>query len=159
MRNQPITRPVSQRAALCFRAVALLLTLLLVAIPAGAEVLLDYRQKVMESAHRHLKAVGYILVDGVEMRDHLPVHTRALEDFSQVLPELFPARSRHMKSDALDEIWRSPTAFLEQARNHQQRQQALATAVSQQRWKAAQDAYYQVLKACKGCHRKFKRES
>ena len=130
------------------------LGLLLPSVALADPALTQYRQRVMEGANQHLKAVKSLVLQGVPLQDQLPAHLDALAAFSRQLPDLFPAGSQG--GDARQEIWRDRAAFLEAVRRNGDAVRTLGDAVRRGDGAAMGKGYYAVLDGCKGCHRDFR---
>jgi cytochrome c556 len=133
-----------------------LLFLLPAANAAGTAGLVEYRSRVMEGAQRHLRAAASIVNDGVELPAHLAEHARALQAFSRMIPEMFPAGSHGAGSDASPEIWQRWEGFTALAQRLGKNAAVLEeTAMDDKRRK---QAYTDVLETCRACHREFRKQ-
>ena len=134
----------------------LIITTLLMTLPASADPRVDYRVSVMEGAHRHLKAIKSIVIDGAPQRQHLDAHVRALIDFGIMLPGLFPRASDGPQSEASTKIWQNPAEFRAAITQLEKSLVTLQQAASHGDGRQRTSAYYATLDACKNCHHQFR---
>lgn len=125
-------------------------------LAAPVDDLVEYRVRVMESAHRQLQAASSIAVDGVPLTHHLAAHARSLKTFSTLIPELFPPGSRTAKSEAKPEIWQRWDDFIALAHRLGDNADALERAARDGNRKAMAQAYRDTLDSCRACHREFR---
>jgi len=137
------------------RILALSLLVASACATAANQPMLEYREKTMEAAHNHLKAISEIVVHGVPMRQQLPAHARALADFSSMLADLFPPGSQGNEASPL--IWKQWEEFVrDDVKMMRQASDDLLRAIDSGDLTKITDQYYQTLEACKHCHRNYR---
>lgn len=135
----------------------LLLLILPMALPAAtADDMVQYRVQMMETAHRHLKALAAIADGRVPLGHHATEHARALQAFGRLLPDLFPRGSLTPGSEARPEIWQRWPHFTTVIARFTTTTDALMAAAAAGDPARLRLAYDNTLEACKGCHREFR---
>jgi len=140
----------------------LILSLLIAASAPAADPAPDkvvaYRQTLMSSTGRHMKAIGMIVKGEIDRPQDLEGHAAALHAASRDLTTLFPPTTGpdKLKTDAKAEVWTRWTDFETAAKAFETETAALLEAARKKDIDAFKAQFGKVGDSCGGCHEPFK---
>lgn len=111
-----------------------------------------YRQHSMKAASSHMKAIGDLLRHEIPFRHQLAMHTRAMAEFAEGIPDLFPKDADYFESEASDTIWENWDDFRKRAGETAAAARAVEKAFTDKHMSGASDSYSRLRRSCKGCH-------
>lgn len=121
---------------------------------AGA---IKYRQNVMKSQEGHFGAMGGIVQRQVPYQAHLAVHAAAIHGTSKMIPQMFPEGSGTGETRAKPEIWQQQAKFEQAAKKLEEESAKLVEIAQGGDMKQITVQFLAVGKACKACHRSFRK--
>ena len=119
--------------------------------------IIKYRQNVMESQAGHFGAMGGIVQGQVPYRGHLAVHAAAIHGTSKMIPQMFPEGSGTGETRAKPEIWQQWSEFEQAAKKLQEESARLVEIAQSGDMKQITAQFLAVGKACKACHKPFRK--
>ena len=126
------------------------------------ETIIKYRQGHLAAMGGHINAVFQMFSETEIPAKRMGEHARALVALTNALQEdleaMFPQGSGKGKTDALPEVWEDWEAFSEAADKAKSAAADVAAALDAQDNAAFGAAMKDMGGACKGCHKKFRKE-
>ncbi len=123
----------------------------------NTEAVIAYRQSVMKSIGGHFGAIANILKGRlVEYQDQLGAHARAIHEVSPFILSLFPEGTEFPDTRAKPEIWEQWSDFELAADKMIQASAKLEHATEGGNIRGIIDAFGELGKTCKGCHREYR---
>lgn len=123
----------------------------------AAEGVIKYRQSVMKSHEAHMGAMGRIVQGQVPFTEHVAGHAAAIRSTSKMIPQIFPEGSGTGETRAKPEIWQKWSQFEQAAQRLQQESAKLVQIAEDGDLKQITSQFLAVAKACKGCHKSFRK--
>ncbi len=139
-------------------ALTLCLPLAAGADEAAPENYIKYRQQYMTALGGHVGASAQIVRGRVAPEGHLARHAAAIAELTRDLTVLFPEDSDFGETEAKENIWSEWKAFQQAARRAARAGEAFQAAVQGGDKAAIGRAFADLGKACKGCHKKFRKK-
>jgi cytochrome c556 len=136
-----------------------LITAVLVAGAVQAEEpenYIKYRKAMMKAIGGHSSAASQIVRGKVAPEGDLLMHALALAELSRNLTRLFPEGSDFGETRAKQEIWDQWARFEEAAENSKKATADFAAAAAGRNSAQIANAFKNVGKSCKGCHKDFR---
>jgi cytochrome c556 len=122
-----------------------------------AQGVIKYRQKVMKSHAAHFGAIGGIVQGHVPYKAHVAVHAAAINGTSKMIPQIFPEGSGTGETRAKPEIWQQWSKFEQAAKTLEEESAKLVEIAQSGDMKQLTSQFLAVGKACKGCHKPFRK--
>ena len=116
----------------------------------------DYRHEVMEAIGAQTAALRSVLEEKVPYPDHVAIHVNALADLASIVHTLFPEGTA--TDHALAVIWEEPEEFAQAVERFKVAAEALRETVNSGDQEAIPGKVMDMLRACKGCHDKYRGE-
>jgi cytochrome c556 len=117
---------------------------------------IKYRQAMMKAIGGHSGAASQIVRGKVEPEGDLLMHALALAELSRNITRLFPAGSDFGETKAKQEIWDQWPKFEQAAENAKKATAEFAAAAAGGNSAQIANAFKDVGKSCKGCHKDFR---
>lgn len=111
-----------------------------------------YRQQSMKAASQHLKAIKSLLKNDFAFRQQISLHTRAMREFADAIPGMFPKDADYFESEASDTIWEKWDDFGKRAGNTASAAREVEQAFLANNMDKANEAYDRLRRSCKSCH-------
>ncbi len=115
-----------------------------------------YRHQSMKAASAHMKAIGELLRHPLPFSEQLPMHTRAMAEFADAIPAMFPRDADYFESEAEEAIWEKWDEFRQRAGATAKAARAVEQAFAAGDLKSAGDSYSRLRRSCKACHDDFR---
>ncbi|MEE8242239.1 MAG: cytochrome c [candidate division NC10 bacterium] len=125
--------------------------------PDASQGVVKYRQSVMKSHAAHMSAMGRIVQGQVPFTEHVADHAAAIRSTSKMIPQIFPEGSGTGETRAKPDIWQKRSQFEQAALTLQQESAKLVEVAQGGDMKEITVQYLAVAKACKGCHKPFRK--
>lgn len=126
---------------------------------SAVEQAVDYRQGLMQVMGWNMKRMGAML-KGKDVYDR-GIFARRARDLNATahldVPAGFPDDSVNDESDAKDEIWLDWEEFVSKLDDMRNKASRLAKVATSDNRKAIKDAYADLGKSCKSCHKAFRK--
>jgi len=122
-----------------------------------AQGVIKYRQNVMKSHAAHFGAIGGIVQGHVPHKAHVAVHAAAINGTSKMIPQIFPEGSGTGETRAKPEIWQQWSKFEQAAKTLEEESAKLVEIAQSGDMKQLTSQFLAVGKACKGCHKPFRK--
>lgn len=127
--------------------------------PTKEESIVKYRKSVMLSQAGHMGAAAGIIFGSVDYKDQLAAHVNALAATTKDIPLLFPKGTEKVgKTTALKEVWTKNDEFKKKAKDAEDKAAALAKVVAAGDTAKYVPAFKDLGKACKACHKDFRKK-
>jgi cytochrome c556 len=128
------------------------------AVSAGGDDAIKFRQAVMTSIGTHMGALGAMAKGEVAVSEQAKWHAGALIKLSGIVPQLFPAGSGAGKTGALSVIWENTAKFQQVLADFQAATPQLMAAAESGDAAQIGAALGAVGKTCGGCHETFRKK-
>ena len=122
------------------------------------DAVIKYRQGVMKAQGGLMAAMAQIVRGKVQYDAQLSVYAQALRSISGDIPDMFPEDSDFGETDAKAEIWEDSEKFRKAADKAANAAETFQKAVDSGDKKAIGREFKALADACKGCHKKFRKE-
>ena len=119
---------------------------------------IKYRQAMMKAIGGHSGAASQIVRGKVAPEGDLVMHAKALADLSGNISRLFPEGSDFGETKAKEEIWGQWDKFQQAAELTKEATAAFSEAVTGGNPEQIANAFKDVGKSCKGCHKDFRQK-
>lgn len=142
-------------------ALALLITLPAAADPhPKAAEIHEYRETVMDSLGKHMKATSMILKEQVDRKDDVMAHARALAAMAPLMCTMYPAGTgpEDTKTHAKAEIWTKAEDFQKACDAFTEATTTLVAQAESGDYDSFKAAFKEVGKSCGNCHDQFRTE-
>ena len=123
-----------------------------------SEAVIKYRQGVMKAQGGLMAAMAQIVRGKVQYDARLPAYAQALQGIIGDIPDMFPADSDFGETDAKAEIWEDSEEFRKASEKAENAATSFQKAVDTGDKKAIGRQFKELAEACKGCHKKFRKE-
>lgn len=126
------------------------------------EAIIKYRQGHLAAMGGHTSAIFQLFGETNIPEEHLSLHAKSLVRLTNLLhadlDKLFPKGSGEGKTDALPKIWKDWDGFSEAADKAKSAADDVAAALEAEDKAAFGGAMKAMGGACKGCHKKYRKE-
>ncbi len=122
------------------------------------DAVIKYRQGVMKAQGGLMAAMAQIVRGKVPYDTQLAGYALALRSISGDIPDMFPEDSDFGETDAKAEIWEDAEKFRKAADKAANAAETFQKAVDSGDKKAIGGQFKALADACKGCHKKFRKE-
>jgi len=119
---------------------------------------IKYRQAMMKAIGGHTGAASQIVRGKVAPEGDLLMHALALAELSRHIPRLFPEGSDFGETKAKEEIWAQWEKFEQAAEMTKKATADFAAAAAGGDPRQTANAFKEVGKSCKGCHKEFRQK-
>lgn len=119
---------------------------------------IKYRQAMMKAIGGHTGAASQIVRGKVAPEGDLVMHALALAELSRQIPRLFPEGSDFGETKAREEIWSQWEKFEQAAENTKKATASFSAAAAGGDPRQIANAFKEVGKSCKGCHKDFRQK-
>lgn len=149
--------PARKGSAVTFAAGVICLGIGAARAQDAAEGIIKYRRNVMKSHAAHFGAIGGIVQGQVPYKAHVAVHAAAINGTSKTIPQIFPEGSGTGETRAKPEIWQQWSKFEQAAKKLEEESAKLVEVAQNGDMKQLTPQFLAVGKACKGCHKPFRK--
>jgi cytochrome c556 len=129
-----------------------------IAEDVDVDAVIKYRQGVMQAQGGHMGAMAMIVRGKVDYSDQLIIHAQALDSIIGNTAEMFPEGSDFGETEAKEEIWQDWDKFEKASKNAKESSKAFLNSVEKGDKQAIGERFKDLGKACKDCHKKFRKE-
>jgi len=124
----------------------------------NSDAVIKYRQGVMKAQGGLMAAMAQIVRGKVRYDARLPAYAQALQGIIKDIPEMFPEDSDFGETDAKAEIWENSEEFRNASDKAANAAETFQKTVASGEKKAIGRQFKELADACKGCHKKFRKE-
>ena len=124
----------------------------------NSDAVIKYRQGVMKAQGGLMAAMAQIVRGKVQYDARLPAYAQALQGIIKDIPDMFPEDSDFGETDAKAEIWENSEEFRNAADKAVNEVETFQKTVATGDKKAIGGQFKELADACKGCHKKFRKE-